>query len=86
MEELGEIIAANVASVDPPSRIARSVDARIGDLGEVTYDVIGLGDDSLAGYRLAIFALDEGSSGVFAVTSIERTTFCSRGLADEFCT
>ena len=85
MEELGEIIAANVASEDPPSQIVRSVGASVGDLGEVTYDVIGLGDDALAGYRLHIFALDEGSSGTFEVTSIERTTFCTRGLSGEAC-
>lgn len=85
MEELGEIVASNVASEDPPSRIVRSVAASVGDLGEVTYDVIGIGDDSLAGYRLHIFAVDEGSSGAFEVTSIERTTFCSRGASGEFC-
>lgn len=85
MEELGEIIAANLASEDPPSRIVRSVAASVGDLGEVTYDVIGLGDDALAGYRLHIFARDEGSSGTFEVTTIERTIFCSRGLRGESC-
>lgn len=84
MEQLGQIVADLVASVDPPSRIVQSVESSVGDLGEVTYDVIGLGDDSLAGYRLHIFGVQEGSPD-FLLTSIERTVFCSRGLAGELC-
>ncbi len=86
MNELGQIVADNVASEDPPSRIVRSVAASVGDLGEVTYDVIGIGDDATAGWRLHIFGTPTESGEGFSLKSIERTTFCSRGLSGELCT
>lgn len=85
MNELGQIIADNMASVDPPSRITRSVSASVGDLGEVTYDVIGIGDDATIGYRLHIFAASEDGGETFGLKSIERTTFCGRGIDGEYC-
>ena len=55
------------------------------DLGEIAVDVIGLGDDSVGGYRLRIFA-EEGPD-TFTVRTVERTTFCSRGAGDDgLCT
>ncbi len=86
MDELGQIVADNVASEDPASRIVRSVAAAAGDLGEVTYDVIGIGDDATAGFRLHIFGSPAETGEGFSLKSIERTTFCSRGLSGEFCT
>lgn len=71
------------ASDDPPSRIVVVEDPTVGDLGEVTIDVIGLGDDSVGGERLHIFAAPgEGSEG-FVVKSVERTTLCSRGVTED---
>ncbi len=85
MVDLGEIVAAGFVSEEPPSVVVQSVAAEVGDLGEVTYDVIGLGDDSAAGFRLHIFAApDEGGEG-FVLKSIERTTLCARGLSGELC-
>lgn len=86
MVELGELVAEGFASEDPPSEIVRSVAPSVGDLGEVTYDVVGIGDDSVRGYRLHIFGTPADSGEGFGLKSIERTTFCSRGLDGELCT
>ena len=85
MLDLGLAVADVVASDEPPSRIAVVVapDAG-GDLGEVTVDVVGLGDDALTGYRLHIFGepaeiADEG----FQLRSIEATLLCTRGVSED---
>ncbi len=81
MGALGLIVAGSLASSEPASRIVMSVAPTQGDLGEVTYDVIGLGDDSVYGYRLHIFG-EEVIDG-FSLDSVERTSLCSRGVDAE---
>lgn len=85
MVDLGLEIANELASDAPPSRVEQSVAPTVGDLGEVTYDVVGIGDDAVAGFRLHIFATPTESGEGFALKSIERTWFCSRGLSGELC-
>ncbi len=86
MEQMGELVAAGFASTDPESSIVQSVAPTPGDLHEITYDVIGIGDDAVAGYRLHVFAVSNGDADEgFTLKSIERTTFCSRGLSGELC-
>ncbi len=85
MVELGELVAAHFASDDPPSRIVQSVAPSVGDLGEVSYDVIGLGDDSVAGFRLHVFATPHDSGDGFVLKTIEATTFCARGTDGGLC-
>ncbi len=81
MLELGALVAEARASDEPPSRIRMTVPPKVGDLGEVTYDVVGLGDDALFGERLHIFGRPtEGGEG-FALQSVERTLLCARGLS-----
>jgi len=85
MLDLGLIVAEAFASEEPPSRIVMLVAPTVGDLGEVTYDVIGIGDDSLFGVRLHVFAtLDEGGEG-FVLKAVERTQLCARGISGGFC-
>ena len=85
MQDLGELVAAAFASTEPPSDIVQSVAPTVGDLGEVTYDVVGIGDDAGAGYRLHVFADPaEGGEG-FVLSNIERTWYCTRGLVGEAC-
>lgn len=55
----------------------------VGDLGEVTVDVLGLLDDSVLGERLHVFA--HPHDGVFTVRTVEVTTLCARGLSDGLC-
>ncbi len=85
MAELGRLVAEAVA-VDADgfsSRISMTVAPTVGDLGEVTYDVVGLQDDALRGLRLHVFgALTEGGDG-FSLKSVEATALCGRGVTDE---
>jgi hypothetical protein len=85
MLDLGMIVAETLASEEPPSRIVMSVGSTVGDLGEVTYDVVGIGDDSVRGFRLHVFGTpDEGGEG-FVLKSVEQTVLCGRGLSGELC-
>lgn len=83
MLDLGLIVAEAMSSDEPPSRIVMSVAPTVGDLGEVTYDVVGLGDDALGGVRLHVFGDPaEGGEG-FVLSNVERTFICSRGATDD---
>ena len=84
MEALGRTVAETVASDDPPSTIVMSVAPSSGDLGEVTYDVIGIGDDAQAGWRLHVFGTPDGGS--FELKSVEATALCDRGITGDACT
>jgi len=78
MLDLGFLMAEAVASVDPPSEIVLVVAPTVGDLGEVTYDVIGLGDDAVRGLRVHVFGqpIDEA----FTLDTVEETALCGRGV------
>jgi hypothetical protein len=87
MTELGRAVATIVASEEPPSDIVLVVPESIGDLGEVTYDVIGIGDDSVLGFRLHVFG--EPIASGFSLKSVESTVLChpTRGVTDDgLCT
>ena len=79
MTALGELVAEQFASQEEPeSDIVRVTEVSTGDLAEVTYDVVGLGDDAVRGVRLHIFA--EQGSGGFTLKSVEATLICGRGV------
>ena len=81
MEALGLMVAATYASTEPPSVIVLTVAPTVGDLGEVTYDVIGLGDDSVYGYRIHVFG--EPVTDGFSLRNVELTVLCSRGVTED---
>lgn len=83
MTELGQAVAGFVASEEPPSDIVLVVPESVGDLGEITYDVIGIGDDSVLGFRLHVFG--EPIASGFSLKSIESTVLChpTRGVTDD---
>ncbi|HET9772751.1 MAG TPA: hypothetical protein VFS16_17785 [Acidimicrobiia bacterium] len=83
LAELGQAVARRRASEEPPSRIVVVEHPTVGDLGEVTVDVIGMGDDSVGGERLKVFAEPGPKGESFTVRTVEATTFCSRGVADD---
>lgn len=83
MLDLGLIVAESLASTEPESRITMTVAPTVGDLGEVTYDVLGLGDDAIGGYRLHVFGAPTDSGEGFSLMSVERTYICSRGVSPE---
>jgi len=84
MSGLGAIVAATFADVDSGSLVVVSVAPTVGDLGEVTYDVTGVGDDSLGGYRLHIFG-QPTDSGSFSLMAVEATMMCQRGVSGDLC-
>ena len=86
LTDLGRLVAEGYASDEPPSEIVQTVAPSVGDLGEVTYDVVGLGDDAVRGVRLHIFATEDDSGEAFTLRTIELTTLCTRGVAGELCT
>ena len=85
MLDLGLIVANTFADEDTGSRIVVSVPPTVGDLGEVTYDVMGLADDSVGGYRLHIFGQPGDGGGGFSLMAVEATTMCQRGVSDGLC-
>jgi hypothetical protein len=84
MLDLGALVAEAVAG-DSDAVSVMSVAPSVGDLGEVTYDVIGFEDDSVLGARVHVFGTpDEGGEG-FELKSVELTVLCSRGVSDGLC-
>ncbi len=84
LEELATDVAALVASDDPPSRVVVSDGPSVGDLGEVTVDVVGLGDDAQRGFRLVVFAEPDGDG--WSLRTVEATSLCGRGTTvDGLC-
>lgn len=82
---LGLIVANTFAGADSGSDVVVSVAPTVGDFGEVTYDVIGLGDDSLGGYRLHTFGQPTNSGGGFSLMAVEATAMCQRGVSGDLC-
>lgn len=83
MTKLGAWVAEAMASDDPPSDILLVVPESLGDLGEVTYDVIGIGDDAVRGFRLHVFGTPTESG--FSLKAVESTDFCdpTRGVSED---
>ena len=83
MTALGELIAEQYVSEEPESDVVQVTPVTTGDLAEVTYDVIGLGDDAVRGVRLHVFAEEDGAG--FSLRTIEVTLLCGRGVDDGAC-
>lgn len=83
LSELAQIVAGHRATEDPASTIVISSGPELGDLGEVTVDVVGFGDDSVRAERLVIFATADEGGESFTIRSVEATTFCGRGVTDD---
>jgi hypothetical protein len=84
MGELGQIVGRRRAGASDPEPNIVVVDGpTVGDLGEITVDVIGLGDDAQGGERLKIFAEPGPPGARFTVRTVEATALCSRGVTDD---
>jgi hypothetical protein len=81
MLELGESVAGVLGSEEPPSELVVTVAPRDGDPGEVTIDVIGLGDDAVRGLRAHVFGSPD--NGGFVLDTVEVTSLCGRGVTDD---
>lgn len=86
LEQLAQQVAGDAAGDDEPvPRIVIVDGPSVGDLGEVTVDVLGYPDDSVYGERLHLFAEEEGGES-FRLRTIEATTLCRRGVdAEDRC-
>jgi hypothetical protein len=85
MVQLGQAVAETRASTEPPSTITVVDGPAVGDLGEITADVVGLGDDSVLGARLHVFGQPVEDGEGFGLKSVEQTTLCIRGVSDGLC-
>lgn len=86
MVQLGEQVAAPRAGEgEPEPRIVVVDGPSVGDLGEVTVDVLGYPDDAQLGERLHVFAEPDPGGEGFTVRSVESTTLCRRGVSDGLC-
>ncbi len=83
MVDLGNRVADLLKSEEPASRIVVSVAATVGDLGEITLDIVGLGDDALAGYRIHVSGEPAEAGDGFLLDSVEATLLCSRGVSED---
>lgn len=84
MTDLGELVADVFDSEEEgQSDTVQVTEVVEGDLVEVTYDVIGLGDDAVLGYRLHVFAEESGDG--FTLRSVEATLLCARGVSGGAC-
>lgn len=83
MLELGRIVAtAEAPTENPAPRITVTVAPTVtGGVGEVTYDVLGFPDDSVAGQRLRV-AGKQGTAFTFTLEKVDATTLCRRGVSD----
>ena len=85
MQDLAQRVAEVYASdADPESDIIQVTTVTTGDLAEVTYDIVGLGDDAVRGIRIHVFA--EEVAGGFSLRTVEATIICGRGVdSDAAC-
>ena len=83
MTALGKLIAEQYVSEEPESDVVQVTPVTTGDLAEVTYDVVGLGDDAVRGVRLHVFAEEDGAG--FSLRTLEVTLLCGRGVDDGAC-
>lgn len=86
MVELGEMVADGIIVDGEPQPEVVVVDGpTIGDLGEITVDVVGLPDDAQLGERLRIFAEPDPGGESFTVRTVESELLCRRGVSDGLC-
>ncbi|MDP9495522.1 MAG: hypothetical protein M3P87_09815 [Actinomycetota bacterium] len=78
MLALGLIVAESILTEAPDATLVMSAAPTVGDLGEVTYDIVGSGDDSVSGSRIHVFG--QPVDGGFSLQAVEASPFCSRGL------
>lgn len=78
MVELGQVVAEALASDSGEPRASQTVEVSDGDPAGVTFDLVGLADDAVSGYRLDLFATPTADG--FALDTVERTYLCARGV------
>ena len=87
MIDLGMAVARVLApdEGEGPPQISIVDGPAVGDLGEITVEVVGLADDSVFGYRLHVFAHPHEDGEGFTLKSVERTLLCARRVSGDLC-
>jgi hypothetical protein len=86
MLDLGTMVAESFSQDEGGFRYEMVIPPTVGDLGEVTFDVVGLLDDAQLGWRLHIFGQPTAGGEGFSLMSVEATAFCGRGVTEDgFC-
>jgi len=85
MVQMGEEVAAVYTSDEPRSTVTVVDGPLVGDLAEITVDVVGVGDDALVGFRLHIFAQPDPGGEGWEIKSVEITPLCGRGVSGGLC-
>ena len=83
MSELARIVVRHRAGNDPEADSVVVDGPTVGDVAEITVDIVGFHDDSVGAERLKIFAEPGRDGENFTVRSVEATTFCRRGVTQE---
>jgi hypothetical protein len=83
LEAFGGLVAGVRSGDEPVARVVVVVAPTVGDLGEITLDVVGIGDDAIYGERLHLFAFPPQNGVGFVLKNVERTVLCLRAATDE---
>ncbi len=83
MLDLGTAVARSFDRGEGGFRFEMVVPPVVGDLGEVTFDVVGLLDDAQLGWRLHIFGQPTAGGEGFSLKSVEATSICGRGVTND---
>lgn len=84
MVQLGELVAERVAGDGrPPPEVVVVDGPTVGDVGQITVDVIGFPDDAQLGERLRIFAEADPGGESSTVRTVESMLLCRRGVSDD---
>jgi uncharacterized protein YraI len=76
MSDLGRAVANLLATSG--STIVLSGAPSTGDLGQVSYDVVGIGNSAVGGLRLRVYGTPSAGGG-FSLRTVEATDYCLRG-------
>ena len=80
MYGLGRTVAAFLGDGNALPRIRVVAPGSLGAAGEVTVDILDIGDEAVMGYRLLVKGRRLVDGEGYRLTSLERTTICLRGL------
>lgn len=84
MLDLADIVGEALGTDEEPvSVVTVTVAPTVGDLGEVTIDIVGFGDDALRGLRAHIFGQPDENGDGFSLMSVEVTLLCDRGVTED---
>lgn len=71
---VGETVDRDPAFTSAPVMVVEADET--GDLGEVTFDIVGLGDDAVRGVRIHVFGEPLPSGDGFGLRTVEQTDLC----------